>query len=69
MKAPTVLAGGRCPSTHYIGGNMELTYLDGLRVARALAKENKMQTLDGLIEVLESGIVETASIAIEMETR
>lgn len=48
---------------------MELTYLDGLKVARVLAKENKMQTLDGLIEVLESGMIETASIEIEMEKR
>lgn len=48
---------------------MELTYLDGLKVARALAKENKMHTLDGLIEVLESGMIETASIEIEMEKR
>lgn len=48
---------------------MELTYLDGLKVARALAKENKFQTLDGLIEVIESGIIETASIEVAMETR
>jgi hypothetical protein len=48
---------------------MELTYLDGLKVARTLARENKFQTLDGLIEVIESGIIETAALSVDVETR
>lgn len=48
---------------------MELTYLDGLKVARDLAKQQKMQTLDGLIEALEGEVIETASVYVETEKR
>lgn len=48
---------------------MELTYLDGLKVARDLAKSQKMQTLDGLIEALEGESVETASYFVVKEYR
>ena len=48
---------------------MELTYLDGLKVARDLAKRAEFQKLDGLIEALEEQMIETASIEIELEKR
>lgn len=51
------------------GGKMEKTYLDGLKVARDLAKQQKMQTLDGLIEALEGEVIETASVYVETEKR
>lgn len=48
---------------------MELNYIDGLKVARDLAKQNKFQTLDGLIEALEERQIETAAIVLDVETR
>jgi hypothetical protein len=48
---------------------MELTYLDGLKVARDLAKQNKFQALDGLIEAFEDREIETASLVLDVETR
>lgn len=48
---------------------MEMTYLDGLKVARDLARQQKFQTLDGLIEALEGQMVETASVYVATEKR
>ena len=46
-----------------------LNYLDGLKVARDLAKREQFQTLDGLIEALEERQVETAALVLDVETR
>lgn len=53
------------PLTH--GGFMN--YLDGLKVARDLARQEKMATLDGLIEALEAQQIETAALSLIVETR
>ena len=57
------------PLTHYFGGIMEFSYLDGLKVARDLAKREQFQTLDGLIEALEQREIETAAVVLNVETR
>ena len=46
-----------------------LTYLDGLKVARDLAKREQFRTLDGLIEALEERQVETMALDVNVETR
>jgi len=46
-----------------------LSYLDGLKVARDLAKREQFQTLDGLIEALEERQVETTALVLDVETR
>jgi hypothetical protein len=48
---------------------MEFSYLDGLKVARDLAKREQFQTLDGLIEALEERQIETAAVVLNVETR
>lgn len=53
------------PLTH--GGFMN--YLDGLKVARDLARQEKMATLDGLIEALEAQQIETAALSLIVEKR
>ena len=55
--------------TIILGEIMELNYIDGLKVARDLAKQNKFQTLDGLIEALEEQQIETAALVLDVETR
>lgn len=56
-------------NTIILGEIMELTYLDGLKVARDLAKREQFQTLDGLIEAFEERQIETAAIVLDVETR
>lgn len=56
-------------NTIILGEIMELTYLDGLKVARDLAKREQFQTLDGLIEAFEERQIETAAVVLDVETR
>ena len=48
---------------------MKSIFLEGLKSAREIVQNKGIQHLDSLIEELESGTIETTSLAPEMETR
>ena len=48
---------------------MQSLFLEGLKVARDLAKDGDLSVLDALIQEHETGIIETAAINPAIESR
>jgi hypothetical protein len=48
---------------------MKSIFLEGLKSAREIVQNKGIEHLDSLIKELESGEIETTSLAPEMETR
>jgi hypothetical protein len=48
---------------------MQSIFLEGLKSAREIVQNKGIESLDSLIQELESGTIETTALAPNMETR